>query len=101
MHLLGTSWGGMLALERALARAGTARGLVLSSTLASAPEWVGEVRRLRDAIEIASDDEDAERELDARHVFRGDPEREEIRPHARAREVPRCTRRCEGERSGG
>ena len=36
VHLVGTSWGGMLALEHALARPGTLAGLVLSSTLASA-----------------------------------------------------------------
>jgi pimeloyl-ACP methyl ester carboxylesterase len=78
VHLLGTSWGGMLALEHTLARPDGIAALVLSSTLASAAEWTGEVKRLRDAIEIA-DDEAAERELDARHVFRGDQEREEIR----------------------
>src|SRR5919204_5403359 len=40
IHLLGTSWGGMLALEHALARQDSLRSLILSSTLASAAEWV-------------------------------------------------------------
>jgi proline iminopeptidase len=39
IHLLGTSWGGMLALEHVLAGAGGIVGLVLSSTLASVDEW--------------------------------------------------------------
>jgi proline-specific peptidase len=50
VHLLGTSWGGMLALEHALRRPGTLVSLVLSSTLASAPAWAAEARRLRDAL---------------------------------------------------
>ena len=36
VHLLGTSWGGMLALEHALSGFGGVSSLVLSSTLASA-----------------------------------------------------------------
>jgi L-proline amide hydrolase len=48
IHLLGTSWGGMLALEHALSGFGGLTSLVLSSTLASAEEWVVEVKRLRD-----------------------------------------------------
>ncbi|MDX6474731.1 MAG: proline iminopeptidase [Gaiellaceae bacterium] len=78
VHLLGTSWGGMLALEHVLARQDTVASLVLSSTLASAAEWTREVKRLRDAIDIA-DDEAANEVLESRHVFRGDPEREELR----------------------
>jgi pimeloyl-ACP methyl ester carboxylesterase len=68
IHLLGTSWGGMLALEHALARPDTISGLVLSSTLASAEEWVVEAKRLRDAID--GDDEVLE-EFERRHFFRG------------------------------
>ena len=76
VHLLGTSWGGMLALEHALARQQTLASLILSSTLASAAEWETEVKRLRDAISL--DDEAAVlRELDARHVYRGE-ERPEL-----------------------
>jgi proline iminopeptidase len=69
IHLLGTSWGGMLALEHALAQPGSVRSLVLSSTLASAEEWVVEVRRLRDAIE--GDDDQVLEEFERRHFFRG------------------------------
>jgi pimeloyl-ACP methyl ester carboxylesterase len=78
VHLLGTSWGGMLALEHALARQDSLASLILSSSLASAAEWAVEVKRLFDAIEL-DDAAAAEKELDAQHVFRGDPEREEIR----------------------
>jgi L-proline amide hydrolase len=47
VHLLGTSWGGMLALEHALSGYGGLTSLVLSSTLASIEEWVAEALRLR------------------------------------------------------
>jgi L-proline amide hydrolase len=47
IHLLGTSWGGMLALEHALSGYGGLTSLVLSSTLASVEEWVAEASRLR------------------------------------------------------
>jgi L-proline amide hydrolase len=47
IHLLGTSWGGMLALEHALSGYGGLRSLVLSSTLASSEEWEVEVGRLK------------------------------------------------------
>ena len=47
VHLLGTSWGGMLALEHALRGYGGLTSLVLSSTLASIDEWVAEALRLR------------------------------------------------------
>jgi proline iminopeptidase len=73
IHLLGTSWGGMLALEHALARPDSIRSLVLSSTLACAADWVVEVRQLRDATGI-EDDEEANAEVERRHFFRGDSE---------------------------
>lgn len=47
VHLLGTSWGGMLALEHALSGSAGLTSLVLSSTLASVEEWVAEAKRLR------------------------------------------------------
>jgi L-proline amide hydrolase len=50
IHLLGTSWGGQLALEHALSGYGGLTSLVLSSTLASIEEWVIEARRLRAAL---------------------------------------------------
>jgi pimeloyl-ACP methyl ester carboxylesterase len=78
VHLLGTSWGGMLALEHALARQETLSTLILSSTLASTEEWEVEVKRLRDAI-ATEDDAEATVELEARHFYRGGDEPEEIR----------------------
>jgi pimeloyl-ACP methyl ester carboxylesterase len=81
IHLLGTSWGGMLALEHALAQPHSIRSLLLSSTLASADEWVAEVSRLRDA--VGGDDDEVLEEFERRHFFRGDNEPLEL---ARMRE---------------
>src|SRR2546422_10614845 len=50
IHLLGTSWGGMLALEHVLSGATGIVSLVLSSTLASLDEWAAEQQRLRDQL---------------------------------------------------
>jgi proline iminopeptidase len=63
VHLLGTSWGGMLALEHALARQDSVESLILSSTLASAEEWAAEAKRLRS--DVATDEE-----FEARHFYR-------------------------------
>jgi pimeloyl-ACP methyl ester carboxylesterase len=71
VHLLGTSWGGMLALEHALARQDSIESLILSSTLASAEEWAAEAKRLRS--DVASDEE-----FDARHFYRRGEEPPEI-----------------------
>jgi L-proline amide hydrolase len=46
IHLLGTSWGGMLAQEHFFSGASGIQSLVLSSTLASVDEWAAEQRRL-------------------------------------------------------
>jgi proline-specific peptidase len=78
VHLLGTSWGGMLALEHALARQETLASLVLSSTLASTAEWEAEAKRLRAAIP-SDDDEEALVEFEARHFFRRGDEPSELR----------------------
>jgi proline-specific peptidase len=62
IHILGQSWGGMLALEYVLRTAHKGvRSLVIASSLASIPLWAAEARRLiqlmepghRDAIEAA------------------------------------------------
>jgi proline-specific peptidase len=53
IHLLGTSWGGMLALEHVLSGARGVVSLVLSSTLADNHQWAAEQRRLRN--ELPSD----------------------------------------------
>src|SRR5438093_12254301 len=50
IRLLGTSWGGMLALEHVLSGASGIVGLVLSSTLASIDQWAAEQKRLRDEL---------------------------------------------------
>jgi proline-specific peptidase len=89
IHLLGTSWGGMLALEHVLGGAEGIQSLVLSSTLASVPQWVDEAKRLRaelpaetlaalDALEQRGAYDDpayaaAEAVFSARHVYRGPP----------------------------
>jgi proline iminopeptidase len=38
-YLLGHSWGGILAIEYALAHPGTLKGLVISNMMASAPAY--------------------------------------------------------------
>ncbi len=50
IHLLGHSWGGMLALEYLLRRPNGVRSLILSSSLCSTPFWVAEARRLRSSM---------------------------------------------------
>jgi len=85
MHLLGTSWGGMLAIEYALLQPRGLVGLVLSSTLASIGSWADEARRLRDEMpgrfrrvlagneQHAEPDvslEEAEAAFDRRHICR-------------------------------
>lgn len=47
VHLLGQSWGGMLAMEVALSRAPGLVSLVLANAPASMPLWVAETGRLR------------------------------------------------------
>jgi L-proline amide hydrolase len=94
IHLLGTSWGGMLALEHVLSGAGGIRGLVLSSTTASAAEWVVAMKQLRNALpadviavldrhEAAGSYDDpeyeaAEQVLYDRHFYRGPKPRAEL-----------------------
>jgi proline-specific peptidase len=45
-HILGHGWGGMLALEYALTQAAGIESLVLSSTVASVPQWRRELAQL-------------------------------------------------------
>src|SRR5215472_3799428 len=47
VHVLGHSWGGMLALEHVLAGAEGVRSLVLASTPVNMRQWVHEARHLR------------------------------------------------------
>jgi proline-specific peptidase len=84
IHLLGTSWGGMLALEHVLAGADGICSLILSSTLASIDEWAQEQRRLLRELglePVSADDPDHERVqqlyFDA-HFYRGPKPRPEL-----------------------
>jgi L-proline amide hydrolase len=47
IHLFGSSWGGMLAMEYALTQPDGLASLVLASSPASMPQWVAETGRLR------------------------------------------------------
>ena len=94
IHLLGTSWGGMLALEHVLAGGPGIAGLILSSTLASVDDWAAEQAALRDALpgdvvavldrhERAGtyDDPEYEQAMEAyfdRHFYRGPKPRPEL-----------------------
>jgi L-proline amide hydrolase len=94
IHLLGTSWGGMLALEHVLAGATGIESLILSSTLASLELWNEEQLRLRAALPAdvvavldrheAAGDYDApeyEQAMQAyydRHLYRGPKPRREL-----------------------
>lgn len=50
VHLLGQSWGGMLALEYAVTRPEGLLSLTLADTPASMPQWSAEANRLRAAL---------------------------------------------------
>jgi proline-specific peptidase len=94
IHLLGTSWGGMLALEHVLSGAAGIVSLILSSTLADVQQWVAEQKRLRDGLPPdvvatldrleaigAYDDpeyEQAEQVYLDRHFYRGPKPRAEL-----------------------
>ena len=94
IHLLGTSWGGMLAQEHALSDAEGIVSLTLSSTLANLALWNDEQLRLRaalppDVIEVMErheqtgtyDDPEYEEAMGAyfdRHFYRGPQPRAEL-----------------------
>jgi L-proline amide hydrolase len=94
IHLLGTSWGGMLALEHVLSGADGIVGLILSSTLASVDQWAAEQLKLRNALpaEVVEvferheragtyDDPEYNQAMDAyfdRHFYRGPKPRAEL-----------------------
>jgi proline-specific peptidase len=89
IHLLGTSWGSMLAIEYALTKPSGLASLVLNSPPTAAETWVAEAHRLRDELpehvrrtlaehEAAEttdhpDYEEAEREFWRRHICLIDP----------------------------
>ena len=94
IHLLGTSWGGMLALEHLLSGAKGIVSLILSSTLASVDQWAAEQVVLRNALPPAVvevldrheragtyDDPEYEQAMEAyfdRHFYRGPKPRPEL-----------------------
>ncbi len=47
VHILGQSWGGMLAMEYALTQPAGLASLILADSPASAPQWIIEINRLR------------------------------------------------------
>lgn len=84
IHLFGSSWGGMLALEYAFTRPSGLASLVLNSTPTSAPRWAEETLRLHAELPPGLDPRAAEAEFKRRHICRLDPEPEALR-QARAK----------------
>jgi proline-specific peptidase len=94
IHLLGTSWGGMLALEHVLSGAEGIVSLILSSTLASIEQWASEQLVLKsalpaDVVEVLDrhersetyDDPEYEQAMNVyfdRHFYRGPGPRAEL-----------------------
>ena len=52
VHILGQSWGGMLAIEYALTQPQGVESLVLANTTSSIPLWVAEANRLREQLPL-------------------------------------------------
>jgi len=78
LHLFGSSWGGMLALEFALSRPEGLASLVLNSTPTSAPQWAKETRRLHAELPLGLDEKAAQQEFWRRHICRIEPEPEAL-----------------------
>lgn len=94
VHLLGQSWGGMLAMQYALTQPAGLVSLIVASSPASMPQWVAEANRLRAALPAevqetllrheeagTTDDpayQDAMMVFYRRHVCRLDPFPEEV-----------------------
>jgi proline-specific peptidase len=78
LHLFGSSWGGMLALEYALTEPQGLTGLVLNSTPTSAPRWAKESTRLYAELSSGRDEKEVEEEFWRRHICRLDPEPEAV-----------------------
>jgi L-proline amide hydrolase len=101
IHLLGTSWGGMLAQEHALSGAQGIVSLILSSTLANLALWNEEQLKLkaqlpRDVVEVLDrheaagtfDDPEYEEAMSVyfdRHFYRGPQPRPELEEMAKGR----------------
>ncbi len=54
VHILGQSWGGMLAMSYALTQPGTIAGLILANTVSDMHLWVSEANRLREDLPAAT-----------------------------------------------
>ncbi len=78
IHLFGSSWGGMLALEYALTQPDGLASLILNSTPTSAPRWAAEALRLHAELPADLDEKEAEKEFWRRHICRLEPEPEAI-----------------------
>jgi proline-specific peptidase len=76
IHLFGTSWGGMLALEYAFTQPTGLVSVILNSTPTSAPRWAAETRRLHAGLPSGLGEKAAEDEFKRRHICRLDPEPE-------------------------
>jgi pimeloyl-ACP methyl ester carboxylesterase len=76
IHLVGSSWGGMLAVEYALTQPDGLASLELNSTPTSAPRWAEETARLAEGLD--------EEEFRRRYICRLDPE-PEVLQRARAK----------------
>jgi L-proline amide hydrolase len=101
IHLLGTSWGGMLAQEHVLSGASGVVSLILSSTLANLELWNEEQLKLRnalppDVVEVLDrheaagtfDDPEYEEAMGVyfdRHFYRGPQPRPELEAMAKGR----------------
>ncbi|MFL5921341.1 MAG: proline iminopeptidase-family hydrolase [Gaiellaceae bacterium] len=84
VHLFGSSWGGMLALEYAFVRPAGLASLVLNSTPTSAPRWAEETLRLHGDLPSGLDEKEAEAEFKRRHICGLEPEPEVLK-EARAK----------------
>src|SRR4051794_9489435 len=115
IHLLGTSWGGMLAQEHVLSGAGGIVSLTLSSTLANLALWNEEQLKLRNAlppevIEVLDrheragtyDDPEYEQAMNAyfdRHFYRGHSRAPSSRQWPQGRR-PTSTAPCKARTNG-
>lgn len=52
VHILGQSWGGMLALEYAITKPSGLKSLILADTPASTAQWLAEINRLREELPL-------------------------------------------------
>jgi pimeloyl-ACP methyl ester carboxylesterase len=76
LHLFGSSWGGMLALEYAFTKPSGLTSLILNSTPTSAPRWAEEARRLYAGLPSGLEEKQADEEFKRRHIIRLEPEPE-------------------------